>query len=127
MKYTFTTILVVMCFALLYVGGKSVGAIGLHSIGENHPPLAQDDVFVASSGSSVELDVLKNDMDKDGDTLEIAAITSEQDIDIKVVNNRVLFTPKALNYTGVVKFSYTVTDSVLFDIAQVSLYISNAD
>ncbi len=76
----------------------------------NDAPTAADDSATTVLGIAVDIDVLVNDIDADGDSLMIISVDT-QFTDGQVVNNGsdVTYTPN-LSFTGEDSFSYTVSD-----------------
>ncbi|MEJ8856075.1 Ig-like domain-containing protein [Variovorax robiniae] len=87
------------------------------------PPMASDDNFTTNEDTSLVMDLLANDIDKDGDPLHLVsingvAITPGTAQSIAVPNGTVnvaadgtlTFIPKA-DYTGPVDFDYVVADT----------------
>ena len=74
----------------------------------NTAPTAQDDQRSAS-GNSITIDVLRNDVDADGDSLSIVTVGSPNHGSTNVVYGYVVYTPET-QYTGDDSFSYTITD-----------------
>ena len=82
---------------------------------DDDPPVAVDDTPTADEDVPLNIDVLGNDSDPDGDTLSILSVTVP-DQGGAVVNNGtdVTYTP-ASDFYGVETFSYTVTDGTAGD------------
>ena len=83
----------------------------------NDPPVANNDnaTYDQNSGSGT-INVLANDIDPDGDSLEVTEISDTSETTLSnqssIVNNldgTITYTPAA-NYSGVDSFSYTVSD-----------------
>ena len=77
----------------------------------NNAPVAVDDVFVVPCKTSMVLDVLANDSDKDGDALTIISVTQPSKAGIAIGPNGKTLT---FNPTGVCfvhdSFTYTISD-----------------
>ncbi len=75
----------------------------------NNPPDAVDDTASTLQDTAVDINVLTNDTDLDGDTLTVSAVTDGSNG--TVVNNitDVTYTPDA-GWTGSDSFTYTVSD-----------------
>ncbi len=88
----------------------------------NDPPEAGDDQTTTPAATAVNLPVLANDSDLDGDALTIARIVfSPSSGTTKIeTNGTITYTPAA-GTTGVVSFSYEVCDLELCDIATVKV------
>ncbi|WDG09892.1 Ig-like domain-containing protein [Vibrio campbellii] len=90
----------------------------------NDAPVANDDSAVTDEDTPVTIDVLSNDTDVDGDTLTIvnASVPAEQGT-VEIVDGKLVFTP-ADNFNGEATISYTVSDGVLEDSAEVSVTVN---
>ncbi|MBB6463917.1 Ig-like domain-containing protein [Flammeovirga kamogawensis] len=86
--------------------------INLYS--KTHPPVAVDDKTTTDELTPVTIDVLANDYDIDGHSLEIISVemneSYQNDGIITVENNQVLFTPIP-NHTGLFYANYYITDN----------------
>ncbi|HHC7312200.1 TPA: Ig-like domain-containing protein, partial [Vibrio campbellii] len=90
----------------------------------NDAPVANDDNAVTDEDMPVTIDVLTNDTDVDGDTLTIvnASVPADQGT-VEIVDGKLVFTP-ADNFNGEATISYTVSDGVLEDSAEVSVTVN---
>ncbi|HHP0481053.1 TPA: tandem-95 repeat protein, partial [Vibrio campbellii] len=90
----------------------------------NDAPVANDDSAVTDEDTPVTIDVLPNDTDVDGDTLSIvnASVPADQGT-VEIVDGKLVFTP-AENFNGEATISYTVSDGVLEDSAEVSVTVN---
>ncbi|MCC2616334.1 Ig-like domain-containing protein [Aestuariibacter halophilus] len=90
-------------------GGESNTSINPPLPATNQAPVAQNDTGNVFAGQSIELDVMANDSDPEGDTLTIETVGD-------VASGRVVMDGSVLRYestgdfSGVVTFSYTVVD-----------------
>ncbi len=75
----------------------------------NEQPIAVDDAFTVATGQSYGLDVLANDTDPDGDSLQLATVSTPVNGRIRMVDNHAEYTPNA-GFTGIDTFMYTVND-----------------
>ncbi len=76
----------------------------------NNPPDAQDDTAQVQAGRSVEIDVLANDRDPDGDPLVLGVLgTAANGTVVPGPGRRVTYTPRA-GFTGVDTFTYRIAD-----------------
>jgi len=75
----------------------------------NHDPVAQNDTATVVENGSVNIAVLSNDSDVDGDTLSISEVTSPENGTATIHGTQITYTPKS-DYTGSDSFSYTVSD-----------------
>ena len=78
---------------------------------DNTAPVAVDDAFSLVKNSGLDLDVLSNDSDADGDTLAIVDFdsSSTQGGNISLTGTLLRYTPKA-DFTGKDSFAYTLSD-----------------
>ena len=77
---------------------------------KNSDPKAQNDTISIDEDTSVTIDVLSNDSDKDGDTLTIVSATVPQEQgSVEIVGGKLVFTP-AENYNGQANIEYTISD-----------------
>jgi hypothetical protein len=78
----------------------------------NNNPVAYADTATITAGSSVTIDVLKNDTDADNDTLTIDSVSQgTKGGVVKIENNQITYTPPSTSYTGTDSFTYVVKDS----------------
>ncbi len=75
----------------------------------NDAPVGEDDNVSTNEDSAIDIDVLWNDRDIDGDQLSIANLTNPLHGTVEVKDGRVLYTPDA-DYYGDDSFSYTPND-----------------
>lgn len=93
----------------------------------NDAPVANDDSTSTDEDIDVVIDVLANDTDDDvGDTLTITAISAVVNGTAVILNNQVTFTPTA-NVNGTGTFTYTVSDGVISDNANVTITINSVN
>ena len=88
----------------------------------NNVPVAQDDKATTKYEQKVEIDVLKNDTDKDDDTLTIKSYTQPSNGTIEQEDEKLIYTPKD-EFSGDDSFSYTITDGVDDATARVSINV----
>ncbi|HEY3176926.1 MAG TPA: Ig-like domain-containing protein [Candidatus Polarisedimenticolia bacterium] len=75
----------------------------------NHLPVAADDEGATNRGTAVNLAVLANDSDPDGDPLHVSAVTDPPGGSVTNGGSSVTYTPDA-GFSGTDVFSYTVSD-----------------
>ena len=78
----------------------------------NKPPVARDDRIQTEVNKPVEIGILVNDNDPDGDKLKIMSLASpSQNVGVVTINENdtVTFFP-GIDYAGTVRFSYTISD-----------------
>jgi hypothetical protein len=88
----------------------------------NQAPVAVDDPARATVDTPVDLDVLANDSDGDGDLLEIASVSPPAHGTAALVSGRVRYTPSA-GFSGMDSFFYTVTDGADSAAATVAVLV----
>ena len=75
----------------------------------NDPPLAADDTASVSEDASVDISVLANDSDPDGDPLSITGVTAPANGQAEIKDTMITYIPKQ-DYHGSDTFAYTVDD-----------------
>lgn len=78
--------------------------------GANRPPEAVDDVAVVVENTSVEVDVLTNDRDADGDALWVVAVGEASNGQVTLSRAGAVSYRPNFNFTGEDSFSYRMTD-----------------
>lgn len=131
---------------LLY-GVPGAGAVGVHdvklaatdsygvsglqlfsiSVQPNGVPVANNDNVQTLRGVAVNIDVMSNDSDPDGDLLTLQHVsTAEYGSTVITAEGRVLYTPQP-SYIGNDTFTYRITDGIDVAEAEVTVSIQNAD
>lgn len=83
--------------------------VTLTVLAQNDQPVAVNDTATGSEDTQLEINVLANDSDVDGDALEVSQVSATHG-DANVTNNqRILFVPSP-NFHGTATLSYTVSD-----------------
>ena len=78
----------------------------------NPRPIVQNDLYAITRGQTVDLPVLENDYDAEGNPLRIVRVSGEQAVYATILSNgRIRFSPPA-DLTGLVRLKYRVTDDV---------------
>lgn len=97
-------------------GDNLLGMSGSYYPDVNDAPIANPDNLVAREDNPISLDILSNDYDEDGDTLEITSITDAVDTSTgeiigttDIEDGEVIFTPDP-SYEGEVSFNYAISD-----------------
>ena len=75
----------------------------------NTPPVANDDAAQTISNSSVDIAVLSNDVDSDGDVLSVSEAGQPANGQAGVANDIVIYTPNT-GFVGIDSFTYTIID-----------------
>ncbi len=90
-------------------GGTASAAITITVVEVNDVPLARDDSASATEDGSVDIGVLGNDTDPDGDVLALQSVSSPAHGSAEVNGSVVTYVP-ALGFHGADNFTYVVTD-----------------
>ena len=106
-------------------GGTDTGTVTVTINPVNDAPVAHDDTALTSEGTPVNIDVLANDVDVDGDVLSIAAGGAATGGTINIQpDNTITFTPDT-GFNGIATFGYTVFDtSSAPDSGAVTVYVA---
>ena len=75
----------------------------------NSPPVANNDAVFINENSFININVLGNDTDPDGDTLSIASVTTPANGSSQIISDIIRFTPNT-GFSGVSTFTYTISD-----------------
>ena len=94
----------------------------------NAAPVAANDMITVPEDSSVAVDVLANDVDADGNTLVVSAVTTPSHGTAVLATtgadaNKITYKPVA-NFTGVDSFTYTVGDGRATATAAVTVTVT---
>lgn len=74
-------------------------------------PVAVDDSATALAGQRIEIDVLANDSDADGDAISVTAVTQPQNGQAAVTDAGLVSYQSRLDFEGDDAFMYTITDA----------------
>jgi hypothetical protein len=105
-------------------GACAAGTVTITVTPVNDPPLAVDDPFpVTNEDSPLNINVLANDVDIDGDPLTVLT-TSTPASGIATINPdfTITYTPNA-EFSGVDIFTYVISDGILTDTATVTVTV----
>jgi uncharacterized protein YhjY with autotransporter beta-barrel domain len=96
--------------------GDSANSLATVTVNANTPPVAVDDVATTragpTAGEEVFIDVLANDSDPDGDTLEVSVAEGPSNGTIIVSpSGAIRYTPNP-GFSGLEQFAYEITDGV---------------
>ncbi|MFS0701690.1 Ig-like domain-containing protein [Cellulomonas sp. 179-A 4D5 NHS] len=107
-------------------GGTDTGTVTVTV--DDAAPVAGDDTVSTPAGTAVDVDVLGNDSDLNGDTLTVSLITQPANgTAVLLLNGQIRYTPNA-GFAGTDTFDYTVSDgNGGTDTATVSVAVANAD
>ena len=92
----------------------------------NDTPIAQNNTATTPENTSVIISVLNNDSDVDGDSLTVSSVTQGANGTVTTNGTITTYTPK-LNFHGVDSFTYTVSDGLLTDTANVTVTVTSFD
>ena len=90
-------------------GGSSTATVSVTVDAVNDPPIAQDDSEQTDEDTPVDIQVLDNDSDPDGDSLNIQSVTQPANGSSSDEGGYVTYTPDP-EFHGVDTFTYTVSD-----------------
>ena len=109
-------------------GLSDAASVAVTVTGENRPPVARDDSADTGAGEAVEIAVLENDSDPDGDTVSLAIAEAPGDGTAEVTpGGRIAYTP-ADGFTGTDRLLYRVTDpGGLSDSAELLLAVATGN
>ncbi len=92
------------------------------------PPEAADDMASVGEDGEVDIDVLANDSDPNGDSLSIIEVTAPQHGTATVNPDSTIHYVPAPNFAGADSFEYTIADGTGFtDSASVSITVGGVD
>ncbi|MEM1093587.1 MAG: Ig-like domain-containing protein [Bacteroidota bacterium] len=92
------------------IGVNPIGGLPLITNCGNQAPVAQDDAVATAFETAIDIDVLANDADSDGDSLTVSAIIrAPSSGTVLITNNQIRYTPNA-GFEGTDTFSYEVSD-----------------
>ena len=77
----------------------------------NEPPIAVDDIAMATQGVEIIISVLANDTDPENDGLTILSISEPLNGTAELNGDNIFYTPN-IDFVGNDSFSYTITDGV---------------
>lgn len=78
--------------------------------GVNDPPVAQNDIITTNENVALEINVLVNDVDPEGDTLSISGIATPANGTAVLSANGLIFYTPTTNFSGSDPFEYTISD-----------------
>ena len=106
-------VVLVVVLAVIWAGFTFLGGddVDTDVVDENTvPSLERDYVVVSLNSTSNIIDVLANDVDSDGDTLNITEVEDSSNGIVEIADNKLVYTPDK-NFTGPEEsFSYKVSD-----------------
>jgi len=90
-------------------GGSATAAVTVLVAEVNDQPVAQNDSDGTDEDTPVEIDVLINDSDPDGDELDVQSVTQPDNGSVSHDGSEITYTPDP-NFHGVDSFTYTISD-----------------
>ena len=90
-------------------GARAEVGVAVTITNVNEPPEAKDDEAATDEDEAITVDVLANDTDPDGDRLRVESSSAPAHGTTAVTKGAVRYTPD-LNYHGVDRFTYVVSD-----------------
>ncbi len=91
-------------------GGTATATVTVTITSVNDPPVAVADAATVGEDGSVNVTVLANDTDVDGDTLSVASITQGAHGAVAINPDKTVRYTPAANYNGADSFTYTLAD-----------------
>jgi len=92
-------------------GGEATGTVTIHISAVNDPPSATNDSASTEEGKPVWVNVVKNDVDPDGDKLTLASFTQGAHGTVVRNSDQVVKYKPAKDFHGTDSFNYTITDN----------------
>ena len=90
-------------------GGTDTATVNITVNSINDNPVAVDDNVSVNEDDQATFNVVDNDSDVDGDTLNVTATTNPSNGAIQVNGNNITYTPD-VNFDGTDSFTYTISD-----------------
>ncbi|MDG4548726.1 MAG: Ig-like domain-containing protein, partial [Rickettsiales bacterium] len=90
-------------------GETSTGTVKVNVLPINDAPVANPDNVTTDEDTPVEIDVLANDTDIEGDTLTLQSVSHGSHGTVTIVNGKAVYTPDA-DFVGTDTFTYAVSD-----------------
>ncbi|HSS52695.1 MAG TPA: Ig-like domain-containing protein, partial [Thermoanaerobaculia bacterium] len=91
-------------------GGTATGTVTMAITAVNDAPIANADSATVAEDGTVNVTVLGNDTDVDGDTLSVTAVTQGTHGAVAINPDKTVKYTPAANYNGSDSFTYTVSD-----------------
>ena len=110
-------------------GGSDTATVNITVNAVNDAPIAGDDLFTGDEDTVITGNVLSNDTDTENDVITAVAqaLTTANGGAVELATDGTFTYTPAENYNGEDSFTYTVTDGVETDTAQVSLNIASVN
>ena len=105
-------------------GASSTAIVQLSLNPAEKRPVANNDRITGITNTVLQIDVLQNDTDDNGDTLTIISAGNSQNGSVSVINAEFIQYIPNSNFSGQDEFTYTISDGIFEVSANVSLYIN---
>ncbi|MCG8426749.1 MAG: cadherin-like domain-containing protein, partial [Chromatiales bacterium] len=89
-------------------GAESQAIVTIEVI--NDGPIAGNDEAFTNQGVAITIDVLANDTDANGDTMELVSVTQPTNGSASIENGKIVYQPAA-DFVGTNTFNYTIKDA----------------
>lgn len=90
-------------------GGTDIATVTITVVAQNDIPVANDDTVTTAEDTTLEIDVLVNDSDVDGDILSISS-ASAQNGSVSISEQQTLLYTPDFNFVGNDTINYTIND-----------------
>ena len=91
-------------------GAEALAPVVVQVVNVNEPPVAAADTAATAEDTEVEIEVLANDSDVEGDALRVESVTAPAHGTVRIAaGGGVVYAPEA-DWHGTDRFAYTVTD-----------------
>ncbi|EKV03514.1 integrin/UnbV like protein [Leptolyngbya sp. PCC 7375] len=90
-------------------GGSDTATVSITVTGVNDVPVASDDTATTAQNSAIQIQVLANDTDIDGDVLTVLSATAGSNGSTSIEDNQIVYTPNA-DFVGTDSFTYEISD-----------------
>ncbi|TKB43201.1 Ig-like domain-containing protein [Thalassotalea mangrovi] len=92
---------------------------------ENAAPVAEDDIVIITDKSAVDIDVLANDFDPDGDLLTLVSVSPGAKGSVSITTDGKVYYVPAKSFKNSDSFTYVVTDGELQISATVTIQLQS--
>ena len=101
----------------------SIATVSITVAAVNDVPFAFDDIHRTNEETAIQIDLIENDIDVDGDVLLIDGLTQPANGTVNISGTTVVTYTPHVGYIGNDTFTYTVSDGVLTDTATVMVAV----
>ena len=91
-------------------GGRDTATVYITVRGDNHPPVAADDLAVTPEDTETTIDILANDTDSDGDAAALLDLTQPAHGTVKENHDGTVTYRPCRDWTGTDYFTYVIVD-----------------